>query len=168
MHGTLTLPRDRRSVHGAASVWFAPLEPLMVSVSAGYLRDHSDQAILLSRFLLGGYAGTQYTSEAQIVSLNASYRFTERVDLFLALQQVRSLSDFKPEDTTADGISTFLIRDVSRAKTIENSLSARVNYHLSRLVSCGLDYSYRDYDNKLSSLYEGNVHQVTALVRAKW
>lgn len=168
LHGTLTLPRDRRSVHGAASVWFAPLEPLMVSVSAGYLRDHSDQAILLSRFLLGGYAGTQYTSEAQIVSLNASYRFTERVDLSLALQQVRSLSDFKPEDTTADGISTFLIRDVSRAKTIENSLSARVNYHLSRLVSCGLDYSYRDYDNKLSSLYEGNVHQVTALVRAKW
>lgn len=168
LHGTLTLPRDRRSVHGAASVWFAPLESLMVSASVGYLRDHSDQSILLSRFLLGGYAGTEYSAEAQILSLNASYRFTERADLSLALQQVRSLSDFKPDETTADGTSTFLIRDVSRTKTIENSISARINYQLSRLISCGLDYTYHDYDNRLSSLYEGNVHQVTALVRVKW
>jgi hypothetical protein len=123
----------------------------------------------------GSEAVSNFTSQAQIVSLNAVYHYTEKLDLSLALQQIYSFSEFQPENkifsVNPAGISTADtsgIKEISRLKTVESSISARGDYHLSRNLSCSLDYTLKDYNEKNSSLFDGTVHTVSAYVSTKW
>jgi predicted porin len=94
------------------------------------------------------------------------YRFAEKLDFSLVLQQVRSFSKFEPGFADA-GLSSDIQR-ISQTETRENSLSARGEYQLTKNISCLLDYSYRDYDDKTQGLFSGTLHTVSAFVRAKW
>lgn len=167
---TLTVfPLDRKSSHTAVNVWINPLERLTVSGGFGFLRTESDQAVLLSSTLPGSQVAANYTSQSQIYSLSSVYRLDDRLDLSLALQHVRSFSEFDPESKIVSATSsTFGIKDISRLKTIENSISARAGYQLTKNFNCTLDYTYKDYDNKVSALYEGTVHVISALLKARW
>jgi predicted porin len=113
------------------------------------------------------FANNNYTTQAQIYSISAVYRLAEMLDLSLALQQIRSFSDFATESgNTANNIVQ--LTQLTRTRTVESSLSARAEYRLTKNFSCVLDYSYRDYDEKLQSLANGTVQTVSAYLRAKW
>ena len=165
---TYILPRKRHFVHGALGFWVSPLERLTVSGNLGFLRTRSDQAVLFAGVFNGKDAASEYISHGVIYSANATYRAAENLDLSLAYQQVRSRSVFRPDNSTSDGTSTDGISGLSRIKTLEHSLSARADYQVTKHFGCSLDYSYRAYDNRLSSDGEGTVHAVTALVKTTW
>lgn len=165
---TYLLPRDRFSYELASGFWFSPLERLTISGNYAYLRNRAEQALLVSHGELGGYAGSDFVARSSVCGITAAYQLNELLELSLALQQVRSLSEYDPDSTTANGGSTAGITELSRVKTVENSLSARAQYDLTPHVSCGLNYSFRDYDNKFAATDEGTVHLVMALVKAKW
>jgi hypothetical protein len=169
------LSRDKASDNVTAGAWFAPVEKLTISANYGFLRNSTDQAVMFSVVASGSEAVSNFTSQAQIVSLNAAYHYTEKLDLSLALQQIYSFSEFQPENkifsVNPAGISTADtsgIKEISRLKTVESSISARGDYHLSRNLSCSLDYTLKDYNEKNSSLFDGTVHTVSAYVSTKW
>lgn len=165
---TYVLPMDRHTVHAAAGVWVSPFERLTVSGHVGFLRNRSDQAVLFASVLNGNQAASDYVSQGELYSLNATYRAADTLDLSLALQELRSRAEFKPAATTDGGVSTAGVTELSRVRTIERSLSARANYWLTKHFSCVLDYSYRDYDNRDGTSGEGSVHVVSASVKTKW
>lgn len=166
---TYVLPRKRNFVHAALGFWVSPVERLTVSGNVGFLRTKAEQAVLFARVFNGQDAASEYVSQGEIYSVNAAYRASEKVDLSCVYQQVRSRSEFTPEATTGDGVtSTAGIRELSRVKTLEHSLSSRIDYRLTKYVGCALDYTYRAYDNRLSSDGEGDVHVVTAQLKAAW
>jgi hypothetical protein len=166
---TYQLPRERKVDNATFSFWFVPFRDLTIAGSYGLLHNSADQGVLFAGTHAGTTAHTNYTSQAQVYSLSALYRPAEKLDLSLALQQVRSFSQFTPLniDLGLNG-STTNIQGVSQAETVENSLSARGEYRLTKNFSCTLDYSYRDYDDKTQGLFSGTVHTVSAFVRAKW
>jgi hypothetical protein len=163
---TFQLPRERTVDNATLSFWFVPVQNLTVSGSYGLLRSNTDQGILFSGTLPGSYSPANYTSQAQVYSVSAVYRFDEKLDLSLALQQVRSYSIFTP--AFANPALAGDVQRISQTKTVESSLSARAEYRLTKNFSCALDYSYRDYDEKLQRLANGTVQTVSAFVRAKW
>ncbi|BDV42835.1 outer membrane channel lipoprotein [Geotalea uraniireducens] len=165
---TYVLPRDRFNYELATGFWFSPVERLTISGNYAYLRNRAEQALLVSHGEIGGYAGSDFVARSTVCGLNAAYQLTELLELSLALQQVRSLAEYNPDSATANGGSTAGIMELSRVKTVENSLSARAQYSLSQHFSCGVNYTYRDYDNKLATANEGTVHLVIASVKAKW
>lgn len=166
---TYVLPLDRHLVDTAFGFWLSPLERLTVSGNFGFLRTRSDQQVLFTRGINGQNASSDYVSQAEIYSLNAVYGATDNLDLSLALQQVRSRAEFEPDGTTGDGTtSTDGIRELSRIKTQEYSVSARADYRVTKHFGCSLDYSYRVFDNRVSSDGEGAVHAVTALLNTTW
>lgn len=166
---TYVLPRKRNFVHAALGFWVSPLDRLTVSGNFGFLRTRAEQAVLFARRLNGYDAAAEYISQGEMYSVNAVYRPFDDVDLSLAYQQVRSRSEFKPDETTGNGVtSTAGVRELSRIKTLEHSLSARADYRVTKHLGCALDYTYRAYDNRLSSDGEGAVHAVTALLKTTW
>lgn len=166
---TYVLPRKRNFVHAALGFWVSPVEWLTVSGNVGFLRTRAEQAVLFARVFNGQDAASEYVSQGEIYSVNAAYRASEKVDLSCVYQQVRSRSEFSPEATTGDGVtSTAGVRELSRVKNLEHSLSSRIDYRLTKHVGCALDYTYRAYDNRLSSDGEGDVHVVTAQLKAAW
>lgn len=166
---TFQLPRERKVDNATLSFWFVPFRDLIISGSYGLLHNSADQGVLFAGMRAGTLAPTDYTSQAQVYSLSAVYRLAEKLDLSLALQQVRSFSHFTPLDVDfGTNGSTANIQRISQTRTVESSLSARAEYRLTKNFSCALDYSYQDYDEKLQSLANGTVQSVSAYMRAKW
>jgi hypothetical protein len=164
------IARNRYTDNATVSLWYTPIEGLTVSGSYGFLRAKIDQGVLFQDQPTAPpavFANTNYTTQAQIYSVSAVYRLAEMLDLSLALQQVRSFSDFAPESgNTTNNIEQ--LTQLTRTRTVESSLSARAEYRLTKNFSCVLDYSYRDYDEKIQSLANGTVQTVSAYLRAKW
>lgn len=165
---TYVLPGERRYIHASAGLWVTPIERLTVSGNFGFLRDKADQAVLFAGVLNGKDADADYVSQGEIYSVNAAYHATEDVDLSIAYQLVRSRSVFRPENFTSDGTSTAGVSTLSRVNTREHSLSARATYRVTKHFGCVLDYTYRAYNNRLSSEGDGAVHAVTALLKTTW
>jgi hypothetical protein len=163
---TLQLPRERRLENATFSIWFTPVRNLTISGSYGLLRNKTEQGVLFAGTVPGSDYPADFTSQAQVYSLSAVYAPVEKLDLSLVLQQVRSFSRFAPG--LVDAALSSEIQGISQAATRENSLSVRGEYQLTKNLSCVLDYSYRDYDDKSQGLLSGTVHTVSANVRAKW
>jgi len=165
--------REKRTSNTSVSLWLAPLERLTISGSYGLLWSKVEQGVLFSALVPGSDAAASYSSQAQLYAINAAYRLSEKLDLSLALQQVRSLSRFDPALKSFDvfGVAswdTAGVKEISQARTVENSLSARGDYRLSKNSSCSVDYSYRDYDNENAALFNGTVQTVMAYLAVKW
>jgi hypothetical protein len=163
---TYRLPRERELDNATFSLWFVPFRDLTLSGSYGLLRNNTDQGVLFAGTQAGSVASTDYTSQAQFYSLSGLYRVSDKLDLSLVLQQIRSFSKFTPG--VADSSLNNEIQRISRNETRENSLSARGEYQFTKNMSCLLDYSYRDYDNKSDGSLSGTLHTVSAFVRARW
>ncbi len=164
-----TLSRDSAMNNLSTGFWFVPFGKMTVSVNFAFLRSSTDQGVLFTAVGNGNEAATNFTSQSEIYGLNATYQCTEKLDLIMALQQVRSSSEFDPTyvsfGTAGD---TGGIKEISRLFTVDSTLSARANYRFSKLLNCSLDYSLRDYNDKHSSLYDGTVQSMTAFLSAKW
>lgn len=166
---TYVLPRHKRTNNATFSVWVSPFDQLTMTASYSLLRWKNDQSVLFSGTQPGSNGATAYTNQSQVFSLNSVYRYNDKLDLSLALQQVHSRADFDPLFLALSPTETTLgLRDGSKVKTTENSVSARADYHLSKNLTCSVDYSYRDYDDRYASLYDGTVQIVTAQVSATW
>jgi hypothetical protein len=163
---TIRLPRERKLSNATFSLWYAPLRNLTLSGSFGLLRNKTDQGVLYAGTNSGSYHPTDYTSQAQVYSLSAVYTPAEWLDLSLLLQQVRSFSHFTPG--IADSGTSDYIQGISEGNTRENSLSARGEFRISKNISCMVDYSYRDYDDKAEGQFSGTVHTISANLKAKW
>lgn len=155
------LAREQASDNVTAGVWVMPVDRVTLSGGYALLRSRAEQGVLLTSVapLVQDAAG--YTSQAQVWSLGGSYRPIDRLDLSLQLQHIRSVAEFSPATTTGIG-------NISRISTEENSLATRADYRFNRNASCSLQYALRDYNDKVSSFYEGTVHSVTAFLTATW
>ncbi|MFZ3207322.1 MAG: hypothetical protein WA140_00585 [Geobacteraceae bacterium] len=163
------LSRDREGNNATLTLWVTPMERLTLTGSYGLLRTNTDQQVLLSSITPGVLNRVDFTSQAQIYGLNAAYTVNERLDVSLALQQIRSFAEFAPTPDVIPAVGdTSGLTDISRLRTVESTLSARAEYHMVRNVRCLLDYTYRDYDEKTSSLFDGTVQTVMAYISAKW
>ena len=163
---TFQQPRERNIDNAAFSFWFVPVRDLTVSGSYGLISNSTEQGVLFAGTQPASNSLTNYKSQAQVYSLSAMYRFAEKLDLSLVLQQVRSYSKFATG--FADASLGSDIQRISRTETRENALSARGEYQLTKNISCLLDYSYRDYDDKAGGFFSGTVQSVSAFVSAKW
>lgn len=166
---TIPIPRDKKVATATVSLWCVPLRNLTVTGSYSLLRSSTDQAVLFAGTTPGSDALTNYTSQAMLYSVNGLYHWDERLDLSLALQQVRSFAEFDPQfiDIGQD-MDTSGIKELSRLETVESTLSARADYRFARNLSCALEYAFKDYDEKNSSLFNGSVNSVMIYLAMKW
>ncbi len=162
------MPRNKKTTNATASFWIVPLEKLTVTGSYSLLRSSTDQAVLFARATPGSNTLTNYTSQAQIYSVSALYHCDERLDLALALQQVRSFAEFDPQFLTVSSGDTSGIKEISRLMTVESTLSARADYRFARNLACALEYAFKDYDEKNTPLFNGSVNSVMLYLAAKW
>lgn len=169
------LPRSSRSNSANAGVWFSPLKRLTVSGNYSYLEAGGDQSLLLSNLIADSsplVTGT-YRSAAHVYSVDAVYGVADPLDVSLALQQVRSRVRFDlpvrtftlagvPEAFDTSGIS-----GLSRLDSTETGISARLDWRMTALLGCMLEYGYRQYDSGNPAI-DGSVHTTMLLLKGRW
>lgn len=163
------LPRDKTMVSASASIWanfFAGR--LNVTGTAGLLKSSIDQDILYAATTSGSSAAANYTSNAILYGITTNLRPIEKLDLSLAFQQVISDAEFDPSYLQYATSDTTGVKELTWLKTVENSVSFKAAYDLTKNVSCGVDYRYRQYSDDRDALYDGAVHAIIASMSAKW
>jgi hypothetical protein len=166
---TYQMPKNTKVAQTTISAWVVPVKRLTLSGSYGLLWNSSDQEILFAGTQPGSNTSANYTQQAQVFAVNGVYHLDDRLNLSLGLQQVRSTADFDPGflsfglNSDTGGVS-----DISKLKTIESSLAARADYRLTSTITSTLEYSFKDYDDKYQSQYNGSVNTITLYLAAQW
>jgi len=162
------IPRERKGANATVSFWLVPFKNLTVTGSYGLLRYSIDQPALFASVWPGIALPASYTSQAQIYGVNAVYRYDDKLDMSLALQQVRSYAMFDPQFFSSPPNDTIGITGISRNDTMESTIATRADYRFAKNFSCALEYAFKDYDEKNSSLYNGSVNTVMLYLATKW
>ena len=166
------LSRDRATENANLGVWFTPIPRVTLSANYAYLHSRVEQGVLFTGVGSGSQDSANFSTNSQVYSVNATCAATEKLDLSLMLQQIRSASAFTPQDTSFTAVpgDTSGIRDITRQDTVISSASARGEYRFTRLWSGSLEYTLQDYNEKnpVYSAYNGTVHAVVASLTAKW
>ena len=166
------LSRERRTQNANFSVWGAPLSRLTLSANYAFLNNKIKQDVLFTGVVDGSQAASEFLSRSHIYGINAGYAPSEKLDLSLALQQIRSRAAFEPEAKSFTVIpgSTFGITEISEQETVINMVSTRGEYHFTPQLSTSLEYTLREYDegNTANAAYNGTVHVVAAYLTTKW
>lgn len=162
--------RERVNNSATGSVWGNLLEGrLSLTGTAGILHSKADQQALFSATSdQQTSAATNYKSQALLYGITASFKPVDKLETSVAVQQIRSYSEFDPDYFGDTANNTSGIKELSWLKTIENSFSLNAAYQLHKNVSFGVDYRYRKYDDQRSSMFDGSVSTVMTTLSAKW
>lgn len=166
--GFVDIGRNKKSASATASVWGNILDGrLSLTGTAGLIRSTADQQSLFSAVVGPSTAvASNYTSQSLLYGITIALRPMDKLSTSLALQQVRSYSEFDP--TVTAGVNTDGIKSFSSLKTVENAVSFSNEYQLMKLISCGLGYAFKEYKDERNSQFDGSVHSVIASITAKW
>lgn len=168
-----TLGREKRDHKVSASVWVTPFAPLTLTASYAFLRSAVDQGVLLMSALGTSHTGADFSSEAHLYSLDSVYKWSEKWDFALLLQQISSSSRFLPGLMTVNSGATVIgdsagLSEYSRTRTLESTISARSEYRFTDNFSGTAEYVFREYRDKVDSRYTGTVQTYMVLLNAKW
>jgi hypothetical protein len=165
--------RERRSENANLTFWVAPTERLNLSAQASYLRTAVDQTVLFTSFAPAHPPAT-FQNRARVLGVGANLAATERLDLGMNLQRIRSSALFDPQLVSGDPdlflLDTTGISSITQQETTIVNFSVRGGYRFSQSLSGSLEYTLRDYDEKnpAYSSYNGTVHAVVAYLSTKW
>ncbi len=176
---TFNLPRTSRNYSVNTSFWFSPMERLTLTTSYSLLHSYTDQTLILADISQSSIVATSFNTKANVFGIDAVYAASEQMDLSLAFQHVRSSdrfgvpanASFTTTDTTAPftvtNYSTSGISGLANQDTTEIGVSARADWRINQLISCILDYSFRNYDSGNSAV-DGSVHATMLSLKARW
>lgn len=157
---SLVTPRNSLVQSAGTSVWFSPLQRLVLTASYGLLAFDAKQALLLTPSATAYLTG-RYSSLGHVYGLDGVYALDDQWDLSAGLQQVRSSARFTmPSSAPAIGSYT-------RLDTTESSAMARIDWRFAKQFGCMLDYRFSAYRSD-DRLYNGDVHSTTVSLTARW
>ncbi|MBU5613101.1 hypothetical protein [Geomonas azotofigens] len=163
--------RSTNSENANIGAWWVPFRGLTVGANYSYLHQEVEQGVFFTGVVVGSEAASQFSSRSHVYGVNANYTLSEKSDLAVAAQQIRSSAAFTPSDTSFSlTSSTDGIKEITAQNTVITSLSARGEYRFTSALSTTLEYTFNDY-NELKSAYQsysGTVHAIVAALAAKW
>ena len=157
---SLVAPRNSLIQSAGSSIWFSPLQRLVLTANYGLLAFDAEQALLLAPAASTQLTG-DYSSRGHVYGLDGVYALNDQWDLSAGVQQVRSSARFSlPSSVPAIGSYT-------RLDTTESSATARIDWRFAKQFGCMLDYRFSAYraDDRQ---YNGDVHSTTVALTARW
>jgi hypothetical protein len=180
------LDRDQRSENLALGLWFIPNDILSADVNYGWLHSKTDQDVLFGNGPNPSDPGgpTDYTIEdssadfeqrVHTLSAGVNLHIIKNVTCRLEGYHIRSYSEFSPgfdsralayADPADPTITELATRDqlqnISEVDIRQNGAKARIRWQFTEMLTAGLEYSYDDYDDQDSNVYDGSVQTFIA------
>lgn len=157
---SLVTPRNSLIQSAGSSIWFSPLQRLVLTANYGLLAFDAEQALLLAPAASSQLTGN-YSSLGHVYGLDGVYALSDQWDLSASLQQVRSTARFSLPSTAPD------IGAYTRLDTTESSALARIDWRFAEQFGCMLDYRFSAYRSD-DRQYNGDVHSTTVSLTARW
>jgi hypothetical protein len=157
---SLVTPRNSLIQSAGSSIWFSPLQRLVLTANYGLLTFDAEQALLLTP-VAGSYLTGRYSSRGHVYGLDGMYALNDQWDISASLQQVRSSARFSMPSTVP------AIGSYTRLDTTESSATARIDWRFAKQFGCMLDYRFSAYRAN-ERQYNGDIHSTTVALTARW
>jgi hypothetical protein len=180
------LDRKREQQDVSIGLWANPLERLSVGANYGYLRSRIRQDLLFGTDLGNPPAVAnhsiedelvEYSQRVHTVSANVAWRIIDNLTGRLDGYHIRSFAEFSPNFDVlvdANGIPLGLpansdgLKGLSRVAIRQNGLRAGLDWKMTQQWGSSFTYTYDDYEDRDSSVFDGTAQTYMASVSRTW
>ncbi len=184
---TLTdYPIKRRNLDGSvgAGVWMAAGKTLHISLNYGYFRNRIVQDLVFGQDTVNQLtledSGVTYQQQVHTATAAANWQIAKPLGALLEGHYSHSRAHYDPEfatvmDYPVSGgmvlprpVTSDQLRDLSAFDIQQFGILAGLDWKLGRYWTCSGRYSYDDYNDDLSGLFEGSAQTVTVTLARAW
>ena len=182
------LDRDEESENLALGAWFIPNNIISADFNYGWLHSKVDQDVLFGTEPDSNDPGgttdftiiddnSDYEQRVHTLSAGINLRVMESVNCRLEGYHIRSKSEFSPDfepralDYNA-GLNPEVatpeeLKGISEVDIRQNGIKARIRWELSKMLTASFEYTFDDYDDRNSNVFDGSAQTfITSLTGA--
>lgn len=182
---TVELDREREQQDFSLGLWANPASRLSAGVNYGFMRTRIRQDLLFGNDLGDSGAATpvpihsiqdelvEYSQRVHTVSANASLQCSETLVLRADGYHIRSFAEFSPGFFVAASLLNFPasstgLKELSRLDIRQNGMSAGLDWKPANSWRYSLRFTFDDYEDRDSSVFDGTVQTYMASVSRFW
>lgn len=171
------IDRKNKQQHLSAGLWMTPVAGVYASFNYGYLNSDIKQDMLFGNGP-PAYAiedeGVDYNQSVHTFSASMDWQFLEKLRCNLAGFYTQSKAKYSPGfsrfyapsgifDATSTGLE-----EISEVNLRQTGLKAGLTWQMQERLSCTVDYTYDDYEDRNSSVFDGTVQTYMANLAYAW
>ena len=173
------LDRDEERENLAVGLWFIPNSIVSADLNYGMLHSKIDQDTLY------GYGpadagfpdvptdfsvldqGSDFEQRVHTLSAGVNLRILENVNCRVEGYHIRSKSEFTPGLSEDDApvpsiVNPGELKDISEVDIRQNGFKSRITWQFTRMLRAQFEYTYDDYDDQNSDVFDGSAQTFIA------
>jgi hypothetical protein len=171
------LDRDEERENLAIGLWFIPNSVVSADLNYGMLHSKIDQDTLYGSGPadagntndLADYSfvdgNSDFEQRVHTLSAGINLRILEKLNCRVEGYHIRSKAEFTP------GSENFIgpeigdpqeLKDISKVDIRQNGVKSRISWQFTRMLRAQFEYTYDDYDDQDSNVYDGSVQTFIA------
>jgi hypothetical protein len=159
LHGN-GVNRKKASENLALGGWYILNEIFSADINYGLINTQLDEGLLFGDIA----SDADYEQRVHTLSAGVNLRPMDKLNCRLEGYLIRSEASFDPY--FADDLSIPATADdlegISKVDIRQNGLKARVRWKLTEMLTAGIEYTFDDYDDRDSSVFDGTAQTVMA------
>lgn len=171
------IDRNNKQQHLSAGLWATPTEGVYTSFNYGYMNNDIKQDMLFGNSP-PNYAiedeGVKYSQTVHTFSASLDWQLLEQLRCNLTGFHTQSKADYSPGfsrfyaptgifDASSEGL-----KEISEVDLRQSGLKAGLTWQMMERMSCAIDYTYDDYDDQNSNIFDGTVQTYMANLAYAW
>ncbi len=175
------LDRDEKSENLALGAWFIPNDIVSADFNYGWLHSKIDQDVLFGAEPDSGAPGSStdftilddnadFEQRVHTLSAGINLRVMENVNCRLEGYHIRSHAEFSPDFAARDfdylsgtaQADSGELKDINEVDIRQNGVKARIRWGLSEMLTASVEYTFDDYEDRNSSVFDGSAQTFIA------
>jgi len=154
--------RDKASENLALGMWYIPNEIFSADVNYGWLNTNIDEEIEFGEEAFNIASDADYEQQVHTIAVGINLRPTKIMNCRLEGYHIRSKASFDPHfvNTSPAAATDDDLEGISKIDIRQNGIKARLSWKLSEILAAGLEYTFNDYEDRNSSVFDGTAQTV--------
>jgi hypothetical protein len=173
------LDRDEERENFAIGLWFIPNSIVSADLNYGWLHSKIEQDTLYGAgpddasdpFVDTDYSvlddDSDFEQKTHTISAGINLRILENLNCRVEGYHIRSKSEFTPGISEDDAPVPSIVdpqdlKDISKVDIRQNGFKSRLTWQFTRMLRAQFEYTYDDYDDKDSDVFDGSAQTFIA------
>lgn len=163
------IDRDKEQQNLSLGTWFKPREDLGFDLYYGYFRTAIDQNLAFGASAPYAFQNDSVDYQQTVHSITAGMTWQALKNLACRLEgyHIRSKADYDPNFSYASfpngaKADSSDLEEISKVDIRQNGVRGRVDWKLNENLTCGLEATFDDYDERGNDVFDGSVQSYMA------
>ncbi|MCM2264301.1 MAG: MtrB/PioB family outer membrane beta-barrel protein, partial [Desulfuromonadales bacterium] len=164
-----SIDRDKEQQNLSLGTWLNPREDLSFDLYYGYFRTAIDQNLFFGATAPYAFQNDSVDYQQTVHSITAGMTWQALKNLSCRLEgyHIRSKADYEPNFSIAGfpngaNADSSDLEEISQVDIRQNGVRGRVNWQINENLTCGVEATFDDYDERGNDVFDGSVQSYMA------